>query len=273
MEIITINQKKDKPIGVLDSGLGGLTVVREFEHLLPAENLIYFGDNANCPYGNRSKEEILELTFAMLDFLQDKDVKIVMIACNTISTLIDKLRQPYKFPIVSIIETACEHIASLGLEQIGIFATEFTVKQGLYERNINKLSPETMVFSQPSSNLAILIDNGRFHDPAIKPEVQALLSGIMQTAPDLKNIVLACTHYPIVQEIFEQTVPDITFINPANVQVQAVRTILSGLDLLSEREDSQSHLDIYTSGEKQQYEAAIKKLTINRPLTIYAKTL
>ena len=261
-----MKQQKDKPIGVLDSGLGGLTVVRELGRLLPSESIVYFGDNANVPYGNRPKEEILKLTFAMLDFLQSKDVKIAAIACNTISTLIEEFRPRYKFPVVSIIETACEYVAAQRLSQVGVFATEFTVKQGHYERLIKKQSPETFVFSQPSQYLAKLVDEGRFNDPAIMVEVQTLLNALLQARPELKHIVLGCTHYPIVQDIFEQAAPGFTFINPAQVQVQALKALLSEQGLLSEARET--FLDIYTSGEKPQYEAALKKLDIKRPMAI-----
>ena len=262
-----MNQKKDKPIGILDSGLGGLTVLRELERLLPAESLVYFGDNANCPYGNRPKEEILELSFAMLDFLRDRDVKIAAIACNTISTLTDWLQERYQFPIVSIIDVACEDIASMELDQIGVFATEFTVRQGHYERLIGKLRPETQVFSLPNHDLAKLIDEGQFDDPAVKAEVEALLGSLRQAQPELKDIVLGCTHYPIVQELFEQAAPGFNFINPALAQAKAVQVLLSERSQL--REAVTAPIDIFTSGEKRQYEAALKKLEFSRPVTIH----
>jgi len=257
---------KKKRIGVLDSGLGGLTVIKELERLLPQESVAYFGDNANCPYGNRPKEEIVELTISMLDFLQKQDIKIVAIACNTISTLVDEFRKRYEFPIVSIIEEACKYVAGRELSQVGVFATEFTIRQGVYGKMLEKLRPETKVFGQSSRTLAAMIDEGKFNEPGVKAEIEAMLAALRQAKPTIKTIVLGCTHYPIVQDLFEQAAPDITFINPAQVQAKAVESLLSERGLLSDA--SVPPLDIFTSGEKSQYEAALKKLEISRPDSI-----
>lgn len=261
-----MGEQKQKRIGVLDSGLGGLTVVRELERLLPQEGVVYFGDNANCPYGNRPKEEILELTIAMLDFLQKKDIKIAAIACNTISALVDQLRKRYEFPIVSIIEEACKYTADLELSQVGVFATEFTIQQGVYEKLLKKLKPEIRVFGQSSRTLAALVDEGRFSDSTVKAEVGALLAALRQAHPDLKQVVLGCTHYPIVQDLFEEAAPGLSFINPAQVQAKAVGALLSEAGLLTDIPTPR--LDIFTSGERSQYEAALKKLDIRRPVTV-----
>jgi len=261
-----MKEEKNKRIGVIDSGLGGLTVARELERILPQESVVYFGDNANCPYGNRPKEEILELTIAMLDFLQKKDIKIAAIACNTISTLVEQLRERYEFPIVSIIEEACGYAAGQELPQVGVFATEFTIKQGAYEKLLKKLRPSIQVYGQSSRTLAAMVDEGRFNDTAVKEEINALLAALLQAHPELKHIILGCTHYPIVQDLFEEAAPGISFINPAQVQAKALAALLSERGLLTDA--AAPHLDIFTSGGKSQYEAAIKKLEIKRSLTV-----
>ncbi len=99
-----------RPIGVLDSGVGGLTVARELRNYLPNESIIYIGDNKNVPYGNRTEEEIAELARSMIDFLIQKDVKLVVVACNTVSTIIDKYFSDYDIPIVNIINTAADYV-------------------------------------------------------------------------------------------------------------------------------------------------------------------
>jgi len=261
-----MESQRKKSIGVMDSGLGGLTVVRELERILPNENIVYFGDNINCPYGNRPKEEILALSLATLDFMKKEGVKIVAIACNTISTLVDELRKHHEFPIVSIIEEACKYVAAGNLEQTGVFATEFTIKQGLYNTLIGKLRPETKVYGVSSRTLAALVDDGRFYDPATDAEVQSMLSILLKDHPQIKHVVLGCTHYPIVSDVFQKAAQDITFINPAAVQAEAVRALLTERSLLNNA--SKPFLNINTSGKKQPYEAAIKKLEISRPLKI-----
>jgi glutamate racemase len=256
----------EKRIGVLDSGLGGLTLVREMERLLPCESIVYMGDNSNCPYGNRSEEEILGLSYAMLDFLREKDVKIAAIACNTISTIADRLRERYEFPIVSIIETACESAAGMGLSKIAVFATEFTIRRSLYAKLLGRLSPNTEVFGFPSRTLATLIDSGRFDDSATEMEVKALLRNLSESHPDVRNVILGCTHYVIVEGLFKKSAPDINFINPAQAQAEAIKRLLSERGLLYDT--PRSGLDIYTSGEKSLYKTALEKLGIRRHAVI-----
>jgi glutamate racemase len=261
-----MEKQTEKRIGVLDSGLGGLTLVREMERLLPHEGIVYFGDNSNCPYGNRPEEEILKLSTAMLDFLRGKGIKAAAIACNTISAIADRLRERYDFPIVSIIEAACESVAGMGLSKIAVFATEVTIRQGMYGKPLRRLCPKTEVFGLPSRTLAALIDSCRFDDSATESEVKSLLGALRESHPDIKHAVLGCTHYPIVGDLFAKSAPDITFINPALAQAGALKELLSERGLLCDT--PQPELEICTSGEKTLYEAALKKLEIQRHAAI-----
>lgn len=259
--------KKHMRIGVLDSGIGGLTVVRELERLAPRESVLYIGDNANCPYGNRTQEEILGLTLPMLDFFQEQGVKAVAIACNTISSLIDRYRDRYEFPIISIIETACEYVAGQGLAQVGVFATEFTIREGLYETLIRRLNPQAGVYGAASRSLAGIIDKGRFDDPAIAFEIRRLLDTLQQAHPEVEHIVLGCTHYPIVQDMFRREAPDVTFIDPAREQAKAVCALLKEQGLFTDA--SKARHDIFTSGDEPLYMAALEKLDIQSPVTVH----
>src|SRR5690554_2678509 len=128
----------NRAIGVIDSGVGGLTVVKELQNLLPQESIIYFGDNANVPYGNRSEEEIAKLTKAMIDYLIKKDVKLVAVACNTISTIVDKYFSDYEVPIVSIIAPTAACVVKNKLKEVGVIATKFTVQTGAYDKLIHE---------------------------------------------------------------------------------------------------------------------------------------
>jgi len=260
-----------KRIGVLDSGIGGLTVLKELERLLPAENMVYFGDSANCPYGNRTKEEILKLTLSMLDFLQDQGVKIVAIACNTISSLIDRYRDCYDFPIVSIIEAACGHIAKQKLAQVGIFATMFTTQEKLYETLIRRLSPGTLVYGRSSRTLAEFVDQGRFDDPATTEEVRAFLNSLLTEHPEVADIALGCTHYPIVLDMFQRMAPNVNFINPALEQAKTVQRVLEKQGALAS--GPQEKHEIYTSGSTKLYVDVLKRLGIRRPVDLHSKVI
>ena len=265
-----VKTTKNEKIGFLDSGIGGLTVFRELTHLMPNESLVYYGDNANCPYGNRPKEEILSLTISMLDFLSEKDIKVCVIACNTISTLIDEYRNRYAFPIISIIESAVSYLSKLNLENVGVIATEFTIKTGAYTSAIQKSSPKTKVYSVPSKTLAGLVDKGDFESEEIKSEVEDLIKKMKMQSPYVKHIILGCTHYGFVQNIFEKAAPDITFIDPALEEAKAVQAILAKSEKFA-KPNEKVYYDIYTSGEKKVYETLLKKLEIQAQYIIHEK--
>lgn len=252
----------DAPIGVLDSGIGGLTVARELLRLMPGENVVYFGDSANCPYGNRTKNDILGLTLSALGFLQEKNVKIAAVACNTISSLIDEYRGRFSLPIVSIIEAACAHIAEFSPAEVGVFATEFTIAQGLYDAFITRLSPGTHVYGVASRTLAGLVDSGNFDGPETVSEVGRLVDVLRKEHPEITHIVLGCTHYPVVADLFERAAPGVTFINPAREQAKAVRKLLSERGTLTRSNENQPSLNIFTSGKKEAYERTLDKLGI-----------
>ena len=165
-----------RPIGVLDSGVGGLTVARELRNYLPNESIIYIGDNKNVPYGNRTEEEIAELARSMIDFLIQKDVKLVVVACNTVSTIIDKYFSDYDIPIVNIIKTAADYVVRNQLKEVGVIATKFTIATGAYDKLIKERDSSINIISEGSANLASLIDGANFTDQ----EVESLETSIDQ---------------------------------------------------------------------------------------------
>jgi glutamate racemase len=154
----------------------------------------------------------------------------------------------------------------MGLSKVAVFATEFTIRQGLYGKLLRRLRPETEVFGFPSRMLAALVDSGGFDGGATETEVKALLRGLRESHPDVRNVVLGCTHYVIVEGLFKKLAADISFINPAQAQAEAVKRLLSERGLLCDA--PQPSLDIYTSGKKPLYEASMKKLEIRRHAVI-----
>ena len=137
----------DSPIGIFDSGVGGLSVFAELVKLLPNENYIYFGDTINLPYGNKTKEELIKITQNIFDFFKAKKVKAVVMACNTTSALTYETLSPkYDFKIYPIVQTVAKEIAIGNYRNIGIFATQGTVNSHAYKKEIQKYSPNTQVF-------------------------------------------------------------------------------------------------------------------------------
>ena len=259
------NMENRKKIGVLDSGVGGLTLVKELEKLMPNEDIVYIGDNKNCPYGNRTADDIVGLTKNMIEFLKEQEVKIVAVACNTISSLIDRYGNDYEFPIFGIIDPASQYVVDKEVKEVGVLATEFTVNSKCYNRLINEKNTDIAVYGEGSRNLASLIDCGEFDMEAIEEDIKLHMVNLLERC-DAKNIILGCTHYPIVQDLFEKYGPGINFINPALQQAKKIKSYLEDNNLLN---DNPNHCyNIYTSGITDTYEKLLKVLNIQTPFDI-----
>ena len=201
------------PIGVMDSGIGGLTVVRELQRILPGEDIIYFGDSANCPYGNKTSDQIFDLSCNMLRFLGDNGVKCTAIACNTISTLSDRLRPCFDYQIISIVEEAAKYVVREHLTSVGLIATEFTVASGKYAELIHKDAPDCKVVGKGSPLLAALVDRGDFNQHDINTEIRTQVDNIL-AREKVENLILGCTHYPLLEEVIGDFMgPDVTLID------------------------------------------------------------
>ncbi|MBR5485695.1 MAG: glutamate racemase [Oscillospiraceae bacterium] len=257
---------RDMKIGVTDSGVGGLTVVKELMRVLPNESIVYYGDNRNCPYGNKDKTTLLALAGGMIRTLNEHSrLKLAALACNTTSTFADDLRPSFEFPVISVIEPAVSATAKTNAESVGVLATCFTANSGCYDRMINNLLPKCRVTAVGSKNLAALIDTGNLDSDEIPEEISTCMSDFVKQ--DISQVILACTHYPIVQGIFEQMYPSIKFINPAEKQAEAVKEYLEKNDLCSS--SKAPTFEIFTTGEAQIYIDMCSRLGIRQPDAIH----
>lgn len=249
----------NRPIGVIDSGVGGLTVAKELREMLPEENIIYFGDNKNVPYGNKTEEEIYILTKQMIDTLIKKDVKLIAVACNTISTIVGKYFEDYSVPIVSIITPVVDYIIKEDIKEVGVLATTFTIQSGLYEKLLKEKNDDIIVISEGSPKLAATIDCGEY----TKTEIEDLVNlhiGNMLEERDLKYIVLGCTHFPIVLDEFKKRNPDVNFINPAKQQVLYIDKLMKENSIKGNNDNSS--FNIYTTGKRGTYDKMLDCLNI-----------
>ena len=222
------------PIGVMDSGIGGLTVVRELQRILPGEDIIYFGDSANCPYGNKTSDQIFELSSHMLQFLGDNGVKCTAIACNTISTMADRLRPCFDYKIVSIVEEAAKYVLREHLKSVGLIATEFTVASGKYAELIHEGDPECKVVGKGSPLLAALVDRGDFNQHDINTEIRTQVDNIL-AREKVENLILGCTHYPFLSDAIRLTAgPGIRLIDPAPAVARQLKRRLDEPGLLND---------------------------------------
>lgn len=205
------------PIGVLDSGIGGLTVVRELRAALPEEELLFLGDGANCPYGSRSEDEIFDLSLKMLRALEARGVKCAVIACNTISAVAERLRGETALELFSIVESACEYIKTEGYESAGLVATPRTVESGIYGRCLRAAGSDCTLTAAASPTLAAIIERGGYGGAEAEAEIRRLTEGMAEG-----RIILGCTHYPIALELFRRCCPAAELIDPARAQAKAV---------------------------------------------------
>ena len=256
---------KPNPIGVIDSGVGGLTIIRELQRLLPGEDIIYFGDSENCPYGNQTEDRIFELSCHMLQFLEENNVKCAAIACNTISTLSERLCSCFDFKIISIVEGAAKYVIRKNLPSVGLIATEFTVASGKYAELIHRGNPDCHVISKGSPTLAALIDRGDFDQSDINLEITTQVDNIL-AREKVDHLILGCTHYPIVEKNFRQCYPEMHLINPATEQANAVRAYLEEQDALNPQK--QGSFTICTSGDPQLYVNVSRRLGLLEASTL-----
>lgn len=228
-----------KPIGVFDSGLGGLTAVRELKRLLPGEDIVYFGDTGRVPYGSRSKDTIIKYAQQDVAFLRTFDLKAIMIACGTVSTTaLDLLSAENPIPILGVVEPAA--VAAAGSThngKIGLIATQASIRSGAYERYIARENPEAQVFAKACPLFVPLVENGRIHrgDVVIETVVAEYLAPLKEAGVD--TLVLGCTHYPLLGEVIGDFMgPDVALISAGGEGARAVARRLTEDDALAQRD-------------------------------------
>ncbi|MHB8619373.1 MAG: glutamate racemase, partial [Chloroflexota bacterium] len=192
-----------RPIGGFDSGGGGLTVLREIHRQLPAESTVYLGDTARLPYGSRSLDEVRSFAFEVMRFFLHRDVKMVVLACNTATAAaLNDVRKAYSLPVVGVIRPGAEAgtLASRN-RRIGVIATEATVRSRSYFDNIKDLNPAAEVWEQACPLLVDLVEAGRAHEPETRVVVGGYLRALQGHGVD--TLILGCTHYPLLRDQIE----------------------------------------------------------------------
>ena len=227
----------NRPIGVFDSGLGGLTAVRELMALLPAEDIIYFGDTGRVPYGGRSRATIVKYTRQDINFLMQYDIKAIVIACNTADTAARELMQrEYDVPIFGAVQPAALlAVQATRAGRIGLIGTSTTIASGRYEQFIHEAMPDAEVRAYACPLLVPLVENGRIHpgDVVIETVVREYLQPLRDWGCD--TLVLGCTHYPLLMRVIGEFMgPDVTLINSGAAAAQGVRQALEAQNALAE---------------------------------------
>lgn len=198
----------NRSIGVFDSGLGGLTAVKELMRELPNENIIYFGDTGRVPYGTRSKETIIKYSKNDIGFLLSKNVKLIVVACGTVSsTALPVIRDDYDVPIIGVVEPASKAaLAATKNGKIGIIGTNGTIKSGAYERCIKQSCENAVTYSAPCPLFVPLAENGHFDTEMTRLAAEEYLSEIKSHGVD--TLILGCTHYPLLKNAVSRFMGD-----------------------------------------------------------------
>lgn len=253
----TLNQKnKIAPIAFFDSGVGGLTVYSKFRKILPTENCIYFGDLKHLPYGNKTKEELITYSRNIFNFFKSKDVKAVVMACNTSSAATySTVAKEYDFKIYPIIQSCASIIAKLPIKKLGIFATKSTISSGVYPSEINKYNSEIEVFSQSCPEWVNIVETTAQKEPEKIKIIKSDLEKMLKNNPD--KIVLGCTHYPYLLDVLSEFSDRNLYIDPAEYFVDYIKSDLGVNDLLN-AQTTQGSEEFYVSANPEQFEISAK---------------
>ncbi len=229
-------EKKILPIGIFDSGLGGLTVLKAITELLPNESTVYFGDTARVPYGTKSAKTVTRFSFENADFLQTEGIKLLVVACNTASAYSFLELQEYcSVPVIGVIKSGALAAAKKSKTgNIGVIGTEGTVKSSVYEKVINKLLPSANVFQQHCPLLVPLVEEGWLDGEVTHKVVETYLKTFVNDDNTLKidTLLLGCTHYPLLRELFQEVLgKEVSLIDSAVETANTVKAVLEYMKL------------------------------------------
>lgn len=234
-DIILNGNLKEAPIGVFDSGVGGLTVVREIMRQIPNEKIIYFGDTARVPYGNKSKETVTRFSKQIARFLQTHQVKTIVVACNTASAYaIEELEAELDIPVIGVVKPGARMAADMTRNgKIGVIATEGTIGSGLYTKYIKSLREDAVIYGKACPLFVPLVEEGLWQDPVTVEIARRYLTELIDL--DIDTLILGCTHYPLIRSVIGQVMGDeVTLVNPAYETAIALKKLLAEKNLLNE---------------------------------------
>lgn len=227
----------NRPIGIFDSGLGGLTTVREIQRVLPGEDIIYFGDTGRVPYGNRSRDTIIRYTKDDIDFLLKHNIKLVIAACGTASSVaLPVIKDDYDVKIMGVLESACKKAVHVTRNNhIGVIGTSGTIKSGKYAEIIRGIAPEIQIFSKDCPMFVPLVENGYAQSEAARLIAKDYLLPLKKENVD--TLILGCTHYPLLTDVISDIMGDeVTLLSPGALAADDAKLYLKENALLSEKE-------------------------------------
>jgi glutamate racemase len=242
---------EDQPIGIFDSGVGGLTVAHAIKQILPGENLIYFGDTAHLPYGDKSAESIRYYSGRITEFLLDNNSKVVLIACNSASaSAFDALKEEFnnKTLLIDVIDPVVDYLGTRKFKKIGVIGTKMTISSGTYEKKLRERSPQTEVVSLATPLLVPMIEEGFIFDDISNAIIRSYLSN--ESLSGVEALILGCTHYPIIRNQISKFFNfNVEVVDSARIVSLFLRDVLERNNLLNDtgKVNDQFFISDYTS--------------------------
>lgn len=265
--------KAERPIGIFDSGIGGLTVFAEIKRRLPNESLIYLGDNARVPYGTKSAETVIRYSLENAAFLNSRGVKAIVVACNTASALaLPALSEKFDLPILGVvIPGAKEAIAASKRRSVGVIGTSATISSDAYSRALRELDGNVHVVSQACPLFVPLVEEGWIDNDVAHAAAKHYLSDMHKEGIDV--LILGCTHYPLLKPLIRDVVgSDIRLVDSAEATAAALETLLER-DGVRNRTQSKAQYQIYVTDLPSRFEAVARRFLHNDLPTVRHVTL
>ncbi len=229
--------RSEAPVGVFDSGVGGLTVAREIMRQIPNEKIVYFGDTARVPYGSKSKETITKFSRQIVHFLQEQHVKAIVVACNTASAYaLEEIEKEIDIPIIGVVKPGAKTaVEATRNGRIGVIGTEGTIGSDIYTTYIREMKPDISVQGKACPLLVPLIEEGLWKDPVTDEIATRYLSGLIDS--DIDTLILGCTHYPLIRSTVGKIMGEkVTLVNPAYETARELKDLLVEEELLNGKE-------------------------------------
>jgi glutamate racemase len=245
-ELLNKNDEASRPIGVFDSGVGGLTVVKELNRLLPNEKIIYFGDTGRVPYGNKSKETIIHYSLQVAYFLMKKKIKMLVVACNTASSVsLPTLKRHFHIPIIGVIEPGARSAIETTLKnKIGVIGTLGTVRSNAYKKALKKIKGNVNVFQDPCPLFVHLAEDGWNKNKIAKMVADEYLKPLKDK--NIDTLILGCTHYPLLKDVIQKSVGNkVVLIDSGKETAKEVKRILEKKRLVNNHKMTEKNHSVF----------------------------
>ena len=263
---------KKQAIGIFDSGLGGLTILSALRRALPHENLIYFGDSANVPYGSKSKQTVTRFSLDIAHFLESQHVKLIVVACNTASALaLADLRKQCRVPVIGVIEPGAQKaVQTTKNGRIAVLGTEATIKSNAYPKAILKKSARAKIIQQACPLFVPLVEENWANKPATRLVAQTYLAPVLKSRAD--TVILGCTHYPVLKKMIASILgPHVHLVDSADTLAQAAKVFLQ--DHQQNETSGRGQLTVYASDDPARFKRLAAYLLKEKIGTVRLKKL